>query len=147
MKKPSFVSAITQMVIIILFYVVLIVLITSDDTVCYWEFEHEPDEVVSIKIVDFENLSEYEVIKELDLSLVNEVYFDVENLEMHYYGWNLAHPGDICFLIEFSNGEADLISCWEPRHLRCEDGKRVDEISWLCSNGEDFDSMINKYLE
>ena len=122
-------------------------LISCNANTYHWKFEKETSEVVKIEIVDAEDAYTYTVIKELDLTLIAELYADIENLEMTRYGTNLKHPCEKCFLITFQNNEYDIISATEPKHVRYdEDNDLVGYNSWFKCNQEQFDALLEKYM-
>ena len=138
----------------ILLLIVLLTFSSCEKKPQYWEFEKEVSEVTEIKIVDLSltndhyNYENYVVIKQLDITMVDQLYNDIENLEMKKYGTNLKTPRGKCFMIVFSNGEFDLISAVESKHFKYDDkdGSLQSYISWLKCNEEQFNDLINKYL-
>ena len=119
-----------------------------DDKTYHWEFDYSQEQIVEIKIVEFDNYyeNEYSIIKEVERQYVPELYSDIQKLEMRRYGTNLSHPSGYCFIITFDNGEYDVISSKEPKRCRYFDGKISGYNSWLCCNKETFENLINKYL-
>ena len=75
-----------------------------------WEFLYEFDYVKEIKLIEMYDEYNYSVIKEIDITLAEELYIDISSLEMTRYGMNLSAPYGICFLVIFENGEYDIIS-------------------------------------
>ena len=111
----------------------------------HWNFEHDYTEVKEIKIGYANSYDDYVVIKELDLSFAEELLNDIESLPERKYVWNPSVTSGECFIIVFSNGEYDIITCREPEHVIIEDEKLQGYISWLCYDSEEFQSLINKY--
>lgn len=131
--------------------IVLISMLTScDNTVYYWEFEQDCNAVTAIQIIDTEDGYVYDVVKELDLTLVEDLYDDINKLEMEKYGTNLDTPHGYCFLIAFENGDYDVISKTESKHFKYDqNSERMQGYnSWLrCTDTEVFDELINQYLD
>ena len=158
MKKSSKIALIivSVSVSLTLLYILLISLITffAASETKHWEFDKDCSEVTEIKIVDLdtaENYYDHEnyvVIKELDIGLIEDLCYDIENFEMHGYGPNLASPYGKCFFIGYSNGEFDLISAKEPKRFRYSDeyGEILAYNSWMSSDESEFEALINKYL-
>ena len=67
----------------------------------HWEFNYSYEEVAKIKIVEMIDDVNYREIQEIDLSLCEEIYNDIMNIEMKRYGPNLSSPLGKCFLIVF----------------------------------------------
>ena len=131
-----------------------VLLLTGCNSKTYtWEFERDVSDVVEIKIIEvLETKDEYNfcVIKELDIELADELYFDIKNLKLEKYWGALSAPGGLCFLIMFDNGEYDIFAKKAPSRYRYyeEYGKISAHSSWLiCCDMEDFNELINKYLE
>lgn len=125
---------------------VLSTLVGCDNKIYYWEFAQSYPDVKELKIIEAEDEYNYEVVKNLDVHLVEELYEDIENLDAKRYGTNLSNPYGKCFLIVFNNGESDIISKIEPKHIRYKDDKLMAYNSWLKYDSEQFDELINKYL-
>ena len=137
--------------ILILFLAMVLLLVSCQQKPRYWEFERNFSEVTEIKIVDVSAghyySKDYEIIKELDIGLVEELYNDIEAFEMKKYGTNLKTPRGKCFMIVFANGEYDLISEVEPKRFRYDENGNLQAYnSWLKSDTEAFAELIDKYL-
>lgn len=144
----------------ILLLVILLTFVSCKQTPQYWKFEKDSTEVTEIKIVDLSqsgllyNPDNYVIIKSLDLTMVDQLYDDIENLKMRHYGTNLNTPRGKCFMIVFANGEFDLISVVESKHFRYDYRDKNSSYygtlqafnSWLKCNEEQFNDLINKYL-
>ena len=118
----------------------------------YWEFEQNSSQVAEIKIIVTPNgehfdTSTYKVVKEIDASYADEMYDDVNSITMTRYHGSLGAPGGLCILINFYNGEFDVISIRESKHYKYdENGNIVGYNSWLASDNDDFYSVITKYI-
>ena len=133
--------------LIILFCVIILCSGCKDNTIYHWEFEKDASCVTKIEIVEAEDAYTYTTIREVDLHLVTNLYEDIQNLEMTYYGPNLKHPTGKCFVIHFENSEYDIVSAVEPKRMRYdEDGYFVGYNSWYECNEEQFDALIEKYM-
>lgn len=138
----------------ILLLVILLTFISCKQSPHYWKFEKDCSEVTEIKIVDLSltndhyNYENYVIIKQLDITMIEQCMNDIESFEMKRYGTNLKTPRGKCFMIVFANGEFDLISVVESKHFKYdeEDGSLQPHISWLKCNEEQFNDLINKYL-
>ena len=130
-------------------------------TIYHWEFNYGYEEISQVKIVEIIDFaSNYReetdlalaegiycrVIKEIDLSLAEEVYNDIKNIEMRRYFPSPTNPTGKCFLIIFDNGEYDIISQWESKHFIYWDEGLSSYISWLCCDESVINELINKYL-
>jgi len=136
-------------------FAVLFILMESRKTY-YWDFEYEADDIKEIKIVEVVGYPEFSVVKEINIVHADELYSEIASLEMKVYGTNLSEPFDKCFLIVFENGEYDIISKIESQHYKYNYGSskyyEYDELvphhSWReCRDYDQFDALINKYLE
>lgn len=142
---------------IIILLITLVLCLTSctfSSKTYTWEFAQDASNVKEIKIIEvYTNEEEYDftVIKELDIELVDELYSDIKCLKMKKYGPSLSAPGGLCFLIMFENGEYDIVALKESKSYKY--NEEYDKImaaynSWLlCCNQEEFDALINKYLD
>ncbi len=108
MKKIAFLS--------LMFILFSVVFVGCDTKVYHWEFEQPYANVEKIQIIQYDTNNKYEVVKELDVSLAEIVFSEIESIDYNRYGWNLKSAGETCFLILFSNGEYDIISKTEPSH-------------------------------
>lgn len=139
---------------LILLLIILLTFVSCKQTPRYWNFEKDCSEVTEIKIIDLDisgdyyNYENYVIIKKLDINMAEQLYNDIESLEMKRYGTNLKTSRGKCFMVVFANGEFDLISVIEPKHFRYDedDGSLQPYISWLICDEEQFDELINKYL-
>lgn len=117
----------------------------------HWEFEQDYTEVKAIKIIEYPNGISHEciVLKELDVAIANELFKDIEAIDMKKYGPNLWDINGVCILIIFNNDNYDIIAQREPEHFRysSKHGDIVGDISWLKCDKEQFEALINKYLE
>ena len=132
-----------------LLLVILALFITGcDKKIYHWEFDYSETRIVEIKIVEFSDYyqNEYTVLKEIDREHFAELYSDIQKLEMTRYAFNLSHPVGRCFLINFENGEYDVISSKEPKRCRYVDGKITGYNSWLRCNTEQLENLFAKYL-
>ena len=134
----------------LIFITILIVVITfvgCDNNIYYWEFAQESNNVKEIQIIEAKNEYEYVIIKNLDIELVEELYAEIESIEMRRYGPSLLSPNGKCFLFVFDNGERDIISKMESKHLKYKEERLMAYNSWLKCDEEQFDELINKYLQ
>lgn len=121
-------------------------LVGCNNNVYYWEFNYSYEEVDQIKIIEMIDDLDYRVIQEIDLSLSEQIYNDIMNIEMKRYGTNLSSPSGKCFLIVFKNGEYDIISQKESKHFRYNGEDILAYNSWLYCDENEFNEVINKYL-
>lgn len=117
-----------------------------DNSIHHWAFAYDVDDVKEIKLIDANGDFTYSIIKELDISLAEEVYSDIISLEMMRYGTNLSHPYGICFLIVFDSGEYDIIARQESKHYRYSGDEILSYNSWLRCNEDEFNALVGKYL-
>ena len=117
-----------------------------------WYFAKDCSEIVEIKIVNVEaehylELETYEVLKEIDLSLAEELCSDIDNIDAKRYNFMREHPCGTCFLIVYAGGEYELISVSEPLHFIYSGELFGPSTStWLKFDKEQFDALIDKYL-
>ena len=131
---------------IFLMLIVLLLLLVGCNEIYHWEFNYSYEEVAQIKIVEMIDDLDYREIQEIDLSLYEEIYNDIMNIEMKRYGVNLSSPTGKCFLIVFENGEYDIISQKESKHFKYNGEEILAYNSWLYCNENEFNELINKYL-
>ena len=141
-------------ILFIISIIFLVVIFISAISMCekktyYWDFEYEADDIKEIKIIEIlDSDYEFSVIKEIDMECLDELISDIKSLEYKRYGTNLFHPFDKCFLIVFEDGNYDIISKIEPKHYKYSDGRLIGYNSWReCRDYNQFDALINKYLE
>lgn len=139
---------------IIILLITLVLCLTSctfSSKTYTWEFAQDISCVAEIKIIDATSEYSYSVIQDIDIELADELYNDIKSLEMKRYGTNLSKPYGLCFLVVFENGEYDIVALKESKSYKY--NEEYDKImaaynSWLlCCNQEDFDALINKYLD
>ena len=129
----------------VLILLLLMFICACDNSIHYWNCDQPWENVISIKIVDAKDAYVYTVISELSDDQAKELYYDIENLQMERYYGSLRTPHGICFLIEFKNGDYDIISEYEQVHCRHEEGRIMGYHSWLRADEESWESIINKY--
>ena len=130
--------------------ILISVLASCNDTVYHWEFEQDCSAVVSIQIIDTQDGYTYEVVKELDLKLADELCEEIQKLEMEKYGTNLGTPNGYCFRIAYENGDYDVLAKTESKHFRFDpDSEKLQGYnSWLrCTDPDAFDQLIEQYSE
>ena len=116
-------------------------------TVYYWEFEYDYSQVAEISIVEANGPRNYEVFKNLDLTLSKELMEKIEAIEFKKYGSNPYTVSGLCFLIEYQNGDYDIISHKEPMHCKLIDGEIEACFSWYRCDEESFNELINEYVD
>ncbi len=132
--------------VIITISLILISLTNCTGNIYHWNFEQDVSEIKELKVVNAKDEFDYEVIKELDICLIEELCQDIQSLKMTKYGSNLRHPYGECFLIVYHNGDYDIISEIEPKHIKNTDDKLIAYNSWLRCDLEEFNALIKKYL-
>lgn len=123
-------------------------LVGCNNNAYHWEFNYNYTEISEIKLITIVKSDplEYEVIKEIDLELAEEICDDISSLEMQRYGPNLSSHFGVGFLIVFNNGEYDLITQKEPSHFKFVDSKLEGYNSWLYFDENEFKYLIKKQL-
>ena len=113
-----------------------------------WDFDYEPKEIKSIQIVEMTEGSSYNytAIKEIDSSFYETICAEIKAIDWETYYFKLSYPKGTCFLIVFNTGEYDIISYEAPTHVEKKGGQRDFYYSWLCCDEEQFEAIINKYL-
>ena len=135
--------------------IVLILLLTgcySDSNVYHWEIYQVQSQIKGIYIVDAESPSKYEIINEISLEKSEELIKDIKKLDYKTYGRKRHTTSGMCFVIQFQNGEYDIISYHEPMHVVWQ-GPNKDypekelkpRRSWLKCSKKEFDTLIEKY--
>ena len=131
---------------IFLLLIFILSLVGCNNNVYYWEFNYSYEEVDQIKIIEMIDDLDYREIQEIDLSLSEQIYNDIKNIEMKRYGTNLSSLSGKCFLIVFENGEYDIISQKESKHFKYNGEDILAYNSWLYCNENEFNEVIKKYL-
>ena len=125
-------------------------LLSCDSDVHHWEFLQDHTEVKEMKIIDATGGGgfKWEVIKELDIGLVEELYDDIQKIDMWAYGPTRFATSGHSILIVFNNGEYDIISQKEPEHfVHYDDSGVVTEVfSMLYCDEDQFNALIEKYM-
>ena len=135
--------------IMILSLIIVLLTLVSCKTK-YWEFEYYYTDIKEIKIAYCESSKEYYTIKNIDISLAEEVYNDIKSLEMKSHGINRVEPGGQSFIIIYNDGNYDVIADNECNIVRYdEDEGRLGSYSTYLEpkNSEDFYILIEKYLD
>ncbi|MBQ9744298.1 MAG: hypothetical protein IJW19_04145 [Clostridia bacterium] len=112
----------------------------------YWQFNYSHSEIKEIKIIEIVDEFEYQVVKDIDIDLAQDIYDDISKLKMRRYGTNLSSPSGKCFLIVFNTGEYDIISQKESKHFMFNGSSIEGYNSWLYFDKEEFTALIDKYL-
>ncbi|MBE6592835.1 MAG: hypothetical protein E7642_02440 [Ruminococcaceae bacterium] len=131
-----------------------LLLVSCTNTPRDWHFAKDLSEIAEIKIVNvdaehYKELETYEVIKEIDLSLAEELCSEIDNIDAKRYNFMREDTCGTCFLIVYAGGEYELISVSEPLHfIYSSDGKMLGPKSatWLKFDKEQFNALIDKYL-
>ena len=126
-------------------FIVVTFLLSGCSREAIWEFQYEPERVTKIQLVDMIDELQYSFIEEIDISCAGQLFSDINNLDWERYGTNLSTPRDICFLIVYDSGEYDVVSYYEPKHYRLENGTIFAYNSWLRCDYDDFQALLNKY--
>ncbi len=119
----------------------------------HFAFEQPYENVVSIQIIDVKDslTGAYEVIKDIDLSYVKDLYIDVQMMDMKRGFCEPYLPTGRAFLICYSE-EYDVVISY-PRFSRV--GFRDDPLmlqlmsnypQWV-DDQEKIDKLIDKYME
>ncbi|MBR3680385.1 MAG: hypothetical protein IKL79_00095 [Clostridia bacterium] len=124
-------------------------IVRCDSKTYHWSFYQSQSEIINLSIIDANNPFEFTTLKEISMSLKNTLISDIEKLEYKKYGPNLHTTHGVCILIEFKNGEYDIISHYEPMHVMwdSESGNLDAKISWLKCDKKQFDALIDKYMQ
>jgi hypothetical protein len=111
-------------------------------------------EIAEIKIVNvdaehYKELETYEVIKEIDLSLAEELCSEIDNIDAKRYTFMREDTCGTCFLIVYASGEYELISVAEPLHFTYQGEYNIlrpNGSTMLKFDKEQFNALIDKYL-
>ena len=134
-------------IMILSLIIVLLPLIGCKKEVTRWNFEYDYTDIREIRISyahDFPNL---ETIKILDISLAEELYNDIESMDM--YEKKLTGIVGPCFVIIYKDGNYDAISSFGSQKARydVEKGEWVyNEFKLEACSKKEFESLIEKYL-
>ena len=130
----------------------ILTLAGCNNNIYHWEFEYGYEEITQIKIIDILDTDveaghmNYIEIQEIDLSLAEQIYSDVIDLEMKKNNRiRTAYPEGKCFFIVFESGEYDIIAGDVSVHYKYEGGK-IKAHSMVYFATDDFESLIEKYL-
>ncbi|MBR7163335.1 MAG: hypothetical protein IKD35_05120 [Clostridia bacterium] len=113
-----------------------------------WNFDYEPSDIVKIQIVDMvgDNCFDYTVIKDIDASFYDTIYSEIQAISWGRYWGDLSCPIGTCIVITFNTGDYDIISYWAPSHIWIENNKHHYSSSFYRCDEEEFEALINKYL-
>lgn len=114
-----------------------------------WNFEKELSEVEKIEIIYINSFyeDEYELLKEIPQTESVNIISDIQKLQAKRYIGGLTVPSGQTIKILFKNGDYDLISLFEPRHIYLNDGGITNiKTTRLCFNQEEFNHLIDKWL-
>ena len=108
--------------LILTIIILSLLLVSCVNTPRDWHFAKDLSEIAEIKIVNvdaehYKELETYEVIKEIDLSLAEELCSDIDNIDAKRYTFMREDTCGTCFLIVYAGGEYELISVAEPLHF------------------------------
>ena len=121
-----------------------------DKTVYHWKFEQSDNNVSKITIVDISNNSDeetYIILKEINIEYESALFNDIQSINMYRYYGDPLTPSGHSIIIEFSNGEYDVISQFEPTHAKYDSNGVVrNYISWLYFDSAEYEKLIIKYL-
>ena len=132
-------------IMILILIIVLLPLVSCEKETIYWDFEYDYTDIKQIKIAYCENSTEHYTIKDIDISLAEEVYNDIKSFKMQH-----TAPRSIsgqAIIIIYNDGNYDLISdiSCKVRYDRYEEEWHFHSLS-KCSNYEDLYILIEKYL-
>lgn len=137
-------------IMILSLIIVLLPLVSCNYKTKYWEFEYDYTDIKEIKIAYCESSKEYYTIKNIDISLAEEVYNDIKSLEMKSHGINRVEPRGQSFIIIYNDGNYDVIADNECNIVRYDEDKgRLGSYSTYLKpkNREDLYLLIEKYLD
>ena len=115
-----------------------------------WEFDYEYSQIKEIKIVYCKELGEYYTIRNIHRSYREDLYGDIECLDMQRYYADVASPKGECFMIIYDDGNYDLISRAESKKVRYNSESKEWEYhdSYLqCYDASEFYILIDRYLD
>ena len=125
-----------------------------------FNFEHEYNEIVLIKIVEFGRETmyitssdvefdefEYFEIKTIDIKYAEELYYDIKSIKMHFMPIGEIGVYGKSFLILYSNGEYDVISADGMSHFKFDENGIIRcYISRYYFDETEFIYVMKKYL-
>ena len=138
-----------SLLLILMLSLLLIVFTGCKKTIYHWNIEKSIDEIASIEIVNIDSESSRitEIVCEIDQEFYKEMIDDIESLDITKYGWNLCPPFGMSVKITFNDGNVDIISLWESRHVGVMETDKVGGyISWLHIDSNQYDAFIKKWL-
>ena len=132
-------------IMILSLIIVLLPLVSCERETIYWDFEYDYTDIKQIKIAYCENSTEHYTIKDIDISLAEEVYNDIKSLKMQHIA-----PKSIsgqAIIIIYNDGNYDVISkdSCKARYDRYEEKWRCNCFR-ECKSNEDLYLLIEKYL-
>lgn len=117
----------------------------------HFQLNQDISEVVSVQIVDCKDAYNHEVVKEVDLSMVETICAEIESLDMYGIGPDYPPCFGYAIKIMFKNNEFDLICRTGPSHyLYTETHKGVvlgRHAFFRKIDDNQFEEIINKYLK
>ena len=117
----------------------------------HFQLNQDISEVVSVQIVDCKDDYNHEVVKEVDLSMVETICAEIESLDMYRRGPEYPPCFGYAIKIMFKNNEFDLICRTGPsNYLYTETHKGVvlgRHAFFGKIDDNQFEEIINKYLK
>ena len=113
----------------------------------HWKPMQDKQNVKAIYLVMYEDFENYEIIKGYDLEILDNLCEDISSLVMtKAFAPPGGEPRGMGFLIEYLNGELDIISEDHPGIAYYSNGKLYWQVSLYYFDMKDFKNLINKYL-
>ena len=112
----------------------------------YWKWSQDKQNIKKVCIVEYEDFENYTIIKELELEVIEELCLEISGLLLTKFLGGGGEPKGKAFLFEYQNGEQDIIA-QNPGMGYCDKkGKLYWNNSLHCFDVEEFNNLINKYL-
>ncbi len=121
----------------------LIVIFLTSCSAKPYSFKEPVDEIQSIEIVSAENSLEFTVIKTLSETEKEDFLEQFQEIKFYkYFGDPPAVHGD-AIKINYQSGVYEMICYYSAEYV--EDG--VTQFLWKSCNEEDFNELLNNFLE
>lgn len=132
-------------IMILILIIVLLPLVGCERKTMYWDFEYDYTDIKQIKIAYCESEIRHYTLKDIDISLAEDVYNDIKSLKMqHIVPTSISGQA---IIIIYNDGNYDVISkeSFKARYDRYE-GKWGHSCFRECKSNEDLYLLIEKYL-
>ena len=149
LKKVIIVYGIILFISVIASIIFLVITVTINSKKRYhWELHQDMCNIANIYIVEADNEEEFKIKKSISLEKKDELLKDITSIDYKkILAMDPGHPSGLCFVIEYVNGNYEIISKRYPKYCEVEDGIVINYTMhfYICEE-EDFLEIVNKYM-